>query len=177
MDKVRYICHKIDYIAAFFFVIACICLIALFLITFADIMARFLANSNVPGTIELGQYFLVAMAFLAFGFTQLKGGHIQVQLFLHRLPTKAANMMNILVLILSMAFFIIMLMQVGERFKLSFISGELLSVTTFRLPVWWSYALGTFGCAVLILCFITQIVTNIVGIIENKEVGLSTWNQ
>ena len=48
----------------------------------ADVIGRYLFNAPIHGTMERGQLMLALMVFLSWGYTQIKKGHVNVELFI-----------------------------------------------------------------------------------------------
>ena len=65
MKSLETVLQRTDSVARIFFLAGALALGALFLYTFGDIAGRFLFNSPLWGTLELSEYLLVAIAFLA----------------------------------------------------------------------------------------------------------------
>lgn len=177
MRRLETILRRTDFAVMIFFVVGAISLWALFLITFGDIAARFLFGSTLWGTIELSEYLLVAIAFLALAFAQLTGTHVRVEAMSSRFPARVQTIVNVLVLLVAMGFFIIMTMQIGQRAYICWSEGILLSLTTVKLPIWWPSFIGAVGCALLVIALLTQLIRNIIGLFTGKVVGFVTWTR
>jgi len=54
----------------------------------ADVIGRYLFNAPINGTMERGQLILALMVFLSWGYTQIKKGHVKVELFTTRFPPR-----------------------------------------------------------------------------------------
>lgn len=171
------ILHRIDYLAMILYIVGAIALGALFLITFSDIAARFLFNVTVWGTLEISEYLLVAIIFLALGFAQLTGTHVRVEMLLSRLGARTQSVLNIIALLMGIGFFIIMMLQTAERAYICWAGGILLPATTVKLPIFWPSAIGAFGCLILVISLFTQLIRNTIGLITGKVVGFVTWTR
>ena len=79
-------------------------LMAMMVLTCADIFLRFFLTKSIVGTVEIeGNYFMAAVVFLplAYGMTSRRG-HIRVEIFTSRLPSQARNGLELFSLILSL---------------------------------------------------------------------------
>jgi TRAP-type C4-dicarboxylate transport system permease small subunit len=54
----------------------------------ADVLGRYLFNAPINGTMERGQLMLALIVFLSWGYTQLKKGHVTVELFVSHFPPR-----------------------------------------------------------------------------------------
>jgi TRAP-type C4-dicarboxylate transport system permease small subunit len=54
----------------------------------ADVIGRYLFNAPINGTMERGQLMLALMVFLSWGYTQIKKGHVNVELFITFFPPR-----------------------------------------------------------------------------------------
>ncbi len=54
----------------------------------ADVIGRYLFNAPINGTMERGQLMLALIVFLSWGYTQIKKGHVSVELFISHFPPR-----------------------------------------------------------------------------------------
>lgn len=77
------------WVASTFSVIAGLCLLALVLLTVADVVSRNVQGRSILGTVEISTVLLVAIAFLGLGAAEITGKHVSVSLIEARLPRLA----------------------------------------------------------------------------------------
>lgn len=177
MKKLETILRRTEFVVKILYIAGAIALCTLFLLTFGDIAGRFLLDRPIKGTLEVSEYLLVAIVFLSLGFAQLTGTHVRVEAIFSRFPVRLQTVMNIFALFLSIGFFVIMARQIGERAYICWSEEILLPMTTVKLPIWWPSFIGTFGCVLLVIALLTQLIRNIIGLIVGREVGFVTWTQ
>lgn len=90
-------------------------ILAMMLLTTADVALRFLLNSPIPGAYELSEFLLVGVVFLAISYVQAARGHIMVDLFTARLPLGARLGLDILGALLALAVFSLLAWQAGYQ--------------------------------------------------------------
>ena len=73
----------------------------------ADVLGRYLLNAPINGTMERGQLILALMVFLSWGHTQLKRGHVSVELFISRFPTRLRILSEIVTTLITLFMFIL----------------------------------------------------------------------
>jgi TRAP-type C4-dicarboxylate transport system permease small subunit len=81
-------------------------LFAMMLMTTADVGGRYLFGMPIAGVFEVTEFMMVCVVFLALGYTQSGKGHIEVDLFVGRLPEplqRAVSLANSLVTFVVMA--------------------------------------------------------------------------
>ncbi len=86
-------------------------LVAMLLITIADIIGIKVLKSPVPGAIEIVGFLGVIITAFAIAFTYLKQGHIKVEFVTMRLSSGAQNVLTIFVSAISLALFVIIAWQ------------------------------------------------------------------
>lgn len=74
------------WVASAFSVLAGLCLLALVLLTVADVVSRNVQGRSILGTVEISTVLLVAVAFLGLGAAEITGKHVSVSLIEARLP-------------------------------------------------------------------------------------------
>jgi TRAP-type transport system small permease protein len=72
----------------------------------ADVVARYVFNSPIRGTLELSQVMMAGTVLLAWGYTQQRGDHVRADIVIRRYPARAYAVVYALVLALSLAFFV-----------------------------------------------------------------------
>lgn len=150
LEKATEILNKVMMGVAGFFVAAMIVL------TCANIGSRVLW---VPlgGTFELMGYFGAIATAFALGFTQMKRGHVAVDILVERFPMKVRRVLNGINSIICMAFFGIAAWQIAKYGMTLFRTGEV--TETLRI-VYYPFAFGVaLGCAVLSLVFLTDLLS------------------
>jgi len=133
---------------------------------FGDVVGRLFYHPIVM-TAEVSEYLLVALVFLSLGFAQFKGAHVRAEILVERFPWKWRTILNILALSLATVFFAVMTVQIGERAYLDWVAKSVLSLTTVRLPIWWTSFLGSIGCAMLVISLLVQVVNDIFKLIKS----------
>ena len=77
----------------------------------ADVIGRYLFNAPINGTMERGQLMLGLMVFLSWGYTQIKKGHVNVELFILHFPPRLRLITDIVTTLLTLCLCIIIVWQ------------------------------------------------------------------
>ena len=72
---------------------------------FFDVVYRVIARGSIPGAIELEEFIMVFVVYLAFAFIHITDGHIRIDLFLIKVPKWVQNILDSATTFLSLAFF------------------------------------------------------------------------
>ena len=88
------------------------CLLFLLMVTgAADVIGRYLFNAPINGTMERGQLILALMVFLSWGYTQVKKGHVNVELFISHFPPRLRLITDLFTTLVTLGLFIIIVWQ------------------------------------------------------------------
>lgn len=90
----------------------------------ANVASRALFNTPIGGIYETAQLLMVALVFLGAAYVQAEKGHISVSFFYDCLPPLAQRLCEMLVLLLSIAFWALITYQMGLRAIESWRVGE-----------------------------------------------------
>lgn len=63
-------------------------LVALAVVTVADVGGRYLFNRPLLGALELSEFMMVLLTFACFGYTELQNGHVDVDVLVDRFPPR-----------------------------------------------------------------------------------------
>lgn len=158
MNKISRVTGIIESVNRIFYIFAAICLSALFVLMTSDVAGRFLFNSPIKGASEVGVYFIVVVAFLGLGYTQSIGKHVRIDILIMRLPEKARNILDIILLLLSAAFFVMVTWEVGLVAHNDFVRKISAPQTLLQLPMWVISFIASVGCALLVITLLVQVV-------------------
>ena len=146
--------------------IAGLFLIAMITITGANIVIR-LFWLPIRGTFELMGYFGAVVTALALGYTQIKRGHIAVDILVLRFSKNTQRVLHAVNHTVCMAFFIIVTWQVFKYATTLWETGEV--TETLQIVYYpFTYAVAL-GCLILAFTFFVDLVRAIVGGQENSQ--------
>ena len=166
MDRVVQV---IKFINRIFYVLAGICLFALFVLMTSDVLGRFLFNHPIIGSTEVALYLIVALAFLGLAYAQTMKRNVTVNTFSVHFPEKIRHILITIGLFLSLAFFIVMTWETGIVAYKDFVNNVVMSRTVVLLPIWVISFLASVGCALLVITLIMQIILKLSGTEEVEE--------
>ena len=140
--------------------IAGLFLIAMIAITGANIVSR-LFGLPIRGTFELMGYFGAVVTAFALGYTQIKRGHIAVDIVVLRFSEKTQRILHTVNHFICMAFFVIVAWQVSKYATTLWETGEV--TETLQIVYYpFTYAVAL-GCLILAVTFFVDILKSIFG--------------
>ena len=143
--------------------IAGLFLIAMITITGANIVIR-LFWLPIRGTFELMGYFGAVVTAFALGYTQIKRGHIAVDIFVLRFSEKVQRLLHAVNHLICMVFFSIVTWQV---FKYATTLRETGEVTETLQIIYYPFTYAVaLGCLVMAFTFLVDFLKSIIG---NRE--------
>lgn len=156
-----------DYIDKLFIGISSISLFAIMIIVAIDGLLRQFFDSPIKGAYELVEsYLMVAMVFLALGYTWAKGGHISITFLHNKLPIVLRNLTYLMILLIGI-FIMSLIGYTGlERTTEAFQNNSLTS-GLIRWPIWIAYVWVPLGSALFILRLVLEFIFSIIRIFKN----------
>ena len=154
IEKIQKGAEKLAWI---FFMGTVVAIFGLFVLIFLDMTLRTAIGFSIEGAIEVSEYILIAIGFLGLGYAQLSGDHVNVDIIVRKLSPKIQLIINILILLALILFFIIMGHQIGKEAYTSWITKEYRPGTTLLIPTWPPKFVAFLGTYVLVLSFLVQL--------------------
>ena len=140
--------------------IAGLFLIAMIAITGANIVTR-LFGLPIRGTFELMGYFGAVVTAFALGYTQIKHGHIAVDIVVLRFSEKTQRILQAVNHLICMGFFVIVTWQVSKYATTLWETGEV--TETLQIVYYpFTYAVAL-GCLILAFTFFVDFLKSILG--------------
>jgi len=157
LDKVsRFLSQVFMWIAGVF-------LCAMILLTCGNIFLR-IVWVPVKGTFELMGYFGAVLTAFALGYTQIRRGHIAVDIVVMGFSKKTHNILNVIINLMCMIFFALVSWQITKYATTLWKTGEV--TETLRI-VYYPFTYGVaLGCSVLSLVFLSDFLRTV---IEKEE--------
>jgi len=152
LDKINRVLNQaLIWVAGFF-------LLTMILMTCANVFLR-RVWTPLLGTFELMGYFGAILTAFALGYTQMKRGHISVDILVLRFPEKTQRILDGINNFLCMIFFALVAWQVANYATTLWKTGE---VTETLKIIYYPFTYGVaFGCAIFSLVFLTDFLKSI----------------
>jgi TRAP-type C4-dicarboxylate transport system permease small subunit len=99
-------------------------LVAMLLLVVGDIIGIKILAAPIPGGIELVAFLGVVVVGFAIAYTQVLHGHIKVDFIVMKFPPRLAAVVDLLMLILGMGFFVVLTWRSFDYARVVQVSGE-----------------------------------------------------
>ena len=147
---------------------ACLAMIAIVTLVFAEVLGRVVDRLavlvgigrfgfTVPSLAEIGGFLFVAASFLALPATLRAGAHVRVTLALRAFGIRGEKVMNVLVLLVAIGLALFAFWSVWTMTYASYLRGSV-SVGIIPIPLWIPQAVMTTGLAVFAIALIDELV-------------------
>jgi TRAP-type C4-dicarboxylate transport system permease small subunit len=140
--------------------ISAVCVLIMMVLVIADIFGRYLFNSPVPMTYEVGSFLMVFIVFLGLAYTQRTGAHIRVEFFTLHLPPRVRCILDMVASVLGLLLYLIIVYQSFIWSYTSWQVGDYVAGLV-NIPRWPSQFVVPLGSALLCLQFIADIMRRV----------------
>lgn len=151
---------KFSGIAGIFF------LIAMLIITVADVFLRYFFNAPITGTVEIIERFMVVAGFFGAAWCAVKGGHLKVDIFMNRLPGRIRLIADSITLLMGMT---VVAVIAWQGFSQAMYSLSVKSASDLlEIPDYPFYFVVGLGYTFLFLVLVSILADNILKVIKNE---------
>jgi len=143
-------------ISRFGAVLAEISLVLLLLLVFNEVIARYVLNKPTLYSVELSEYLLIFVAFMAAGWVLQEDKHVKMHFVVNLMPDKVKHILDICTSGIVLIFCIILVWQGGKSSVMAF-AGGYHSSSLLNVPLWIPYAIIPLGSLILALQMLVRI--------------------
>lgn len=129
--------------------ICLICMVAMTAITFVQVIARYVFLNSLTWAEEICRFLVVWLTFAGSAYAFRKGAHVSITALADRLPNKLRVILNILISLVTIFFFVVLLYYGWEHTYQQILNGQVAPAT--RLPIAISYLAVPIGSLLVIL--------------------------
>lgn len=147
----RFLENIVLWLAQFSFFVGALAMVLMMLHISADVAARTLFGSSMPGTLEItAEWYMIAIVYMPLALLALRDQHIAVDLFTHNLSKRVQHGLRAVMAVIALGFFYYWAeasldLALKKTKRLSFLDSGLLQIPTW--PVYW----GCFVAVVLLM--------------------------
>lgn len=139
--------------------IAAVAIVAMMMVTVVDVVLRFFFNSPLMGSIEISEYIMVVLSFLAMAYCAIEGGHVTVDLVVSLLKKKTQIAWDVFGYVSGLVLFIPMtLVFIPEAIEVYQMGDE---SEVLYIPAFPFYIVVIVGCAFISLVLAIELVKSI----------------
>ena len=151
MEKVRNIMDKITTGVSYIGLVGC--LFAM-MVTTVDVILGLFTSSRIYGANEYVEIAMVVIMYFGFAHTQMKEGHVRVDMFVNMFHPKARCIVNGIIMLI-VTFFSVLLTVQSFKQMLTY-QGNGLSFSVTHFPYWPLEVIMVIGLILLTLCFLLR---------------------
>jgi len=133
--------------------IGLVVLLLMMFLTVGDVIGRYFFSMPIPGTFEVTNLMLALLVFLTLGYTQLKKGHISIDVIMLRLAPRTQAIIDSVTYLASLVLFCLVIWQTALHAKRLYIGHEVSGILSW--PIYPFIILAAIG--ILFFCFILMI--------------------
>lgn len=145
--------HRLSKIGA---VISQVCLVALLALVFHEVVVRYLFDKPTLYSVELSEYLLIFLAFIAAGWVLQEDKHVKMHSFVHLLPQRVQHLLSCISSFIILLFCIILIWQGSKAAWIAW-HGGYHSSSLLNTPMWLPYLIIPLGSLLLALQLVIQI--------------------
>jgi TRAP-type C4-dicarboxylate transport system permease small subunit len=134
-------------------------LIFMMLVTVADVFLRYAFNRPILGTIELCEYMMVAVVYLALPLCAFRGGNARVEILTSRFPPKLLSIVDSITCFLSLGILSLMTWQAFLEFNDMLKAGRVSDML--GLPAYPFYLILAIGSLILWMVLLVMLIQTI----------------
>lgn len=137
----------------------------------ADIVLRFTINRPIIGSYEIVEQMMVILVFFAFAHTQIKKGHIAVDIVTSAVPRKVRDIMNVITACLSTIIIGIVSYATFQQILTEIAKKS--TTSTLLIPIYPFSAVVFIGVLFLGLCMLLDMITAIADLLGKEDLKFS----
>jgi TRAP-type C4-dicarboxylate transport system permease small subunit len=152
--------------------IAMVLLLALMFMTVGDVIGRYMVGiipgfGPIPGTFELTEFMLAMAVLTAIGHTQMRRGHISIDLVIERFSPRVRAIIDCLTDFFSLTIFVLVTWQTFKYAHLLYTSNDVSAIL--RLPVYPVLIVAGIGCFTFCLAMLSTFLQSLLKVVKNES--------
>lgn len=145
-----------EHLSRFGVILAEICLVLLLVLVFHEVIARYVLNKPTLYSVEISEYLLIFLAFMAAGWVLQEDKHVRMESVINLLPARVRYGFGLFTSTIVLCFCAILVWQ-GAKASLMALKGGYHSSSLLNVPLWIPYAIIPLGSLILGLQMIVRI--------------------
>ena len=144
--------------------VSMVVLLLLMFLTVGDVVGRYLVNrvpgfGPIPGTFELTEFMLAVIVLTAIGHTQMKRGHISIDILVSHFSSRVQAIMDAVTDFVTLAMFALVTWRTIKYAQLLYESNDVSGVL--RLPVYPFLFVAAIGCFMFCLAMLSTLLQSL----------------
>ena len=138
------------------------------LLTFCDVIGRYVFNAPIVGTVEVTELLMGMMVYLGVGLTTHARGHIRVDIIIDRLPPRIQAFLDALTLTISIVLVVLVCWHLWLKAGVTVEKNDLTQIMEW--PIW----PAAYVMAAASLLMVTSMLLQLVQALRDLALGVST---
>jgi TRAP-type C4-dicarboxylate transport system permease small subunit len=114
--------------------IACFALAVIAVVTFCDVILRYVFNRPLTFTVELTQMCMAVIVFFGVGLVTHENAHVSVDFVTLRLSVRVQAFLGVLTNLLALGYLVLLVWRIWARAEVAYSSGDVTPILAF--PLW-----------------------------------------
>lgn len=144
----------VDPLSRFFIYVGAFFALGMAVLVVVDIVLRQFFNRPMAGIVELETFMVAVLCFVGLAYTQIKGGHVSIDLLVGRIPTRVRAVLECIFPAFGLFLFGVIAFQYGVRVMDSIRLREISDILVW--PYWPFFLITAAGCALLAIVFLAE---------------------
>ncbi len=157
----------VDPLSKFFIYVGAFFALGMAVLVVVDIVLRQFFNRPMAGIIELETFMVAVLCFVGLAYTQIKGGHVRIDLLVGKIPTRVQGVLQCIFPAFGLFLFGLIAFQYGMRVMDSMRLREISDILVW--PYWPFFLITAAGCALLAVVFLAEWLRGFAGILRKTR--------
>ncbi len=152
--------------------VAMVVLLLLMFLTVGDVVGRYVVKfipifGPISGSFELTEFMLAVVVLTAIGYTQVKGEHISIDMFITKFPPRVRAIIDSITNFLTLAMYVLVTWQTIKYARLLYESHDVSGVL--RLPVYPFLIVSAIGTFMFCLAMLSSFLQSLKKVVKNES--------
>lgn len=134
-------------------------IVAMMLLTTADVSLRYLFNRPILGSVELTEFMMLLVVALGLAYTQVRKGHIFVELITSKFSPRAQAVIESIGYFLCLVMYLLIVWQAVVQAQVQWVHG--VKTGALEIPKYPFYFVLAFGCVLLSIVFLVDLIESL----------------
>jgi TRAP-type C4-dicarboxylate transport system permease small subunit len=142
-------------------------LATIMVLTFCDVIGRYVFNAPIVGTVEVTELLMGMMVYLGVGLTTQSRGHIRVDIVINLFPPRLRALLDVITSSLSILLVVLMCLHIWLKAGIIIDKNDLTQV--WEWPVWPAAYIMAVASLLMVSSLLLQLFLNIADVAQNVD--------
>jgi len=146
--------------------VGAVCLSVMMLLTVAEVVLRHFFNRPIKGTLELTEFLMIIVVFLAMGYTAMLRGHVVIDILTSRLRGRPRAIGDSIAHLISIGFCCLMIWQGVAQAEILQGYGDISPIADIPVPIFPFMYVLVLGSGLMGLVFLANLLDSLKGVLK-----------